>query len=116
MKLIFYTILLSTANFSFAMDNANLVNQSFTCNGIRIESNIQESDLIGYCNNVTVKDDTQIISGQNAMRLRGSDQIDEDDTTKTIINLRKVSFTTDKNISMKCYYRNNTLTKCEYSK
>lgn len=100
---------------NFAIDTANLAQQSFSCNGIHIESNIQESDLISYCNNVTVKDDTQIISGQNAMRLRGADQIDEDDITKTIINLRKVSFTTDKGVMMECYYQNSTLKKCEYT-
>lgn len=114
MKFILYTLLLSGISFSFAMENANLASQAFKCNGIRIESNIQESDLISYCNNVTVKDDIQIISGQNAMRLRGSDQIDEDDMTKTTINLRKISFTTDKGTMMKCYYQNNLLKKCEY--
>lgn len=116
MKFTFSGILLSICSLSFAMDTADLAQQSFRCNGIHIESNIQESDLISYCNNVTVKDDTQIISGQNAMRLRGADQIDEDDVTKNIINLRRISFTTDKGVSMECYYQNNTLKKCEYTK
>lgn len=115
MKFTLSLILLSICSLNFAMDTASLAKQSFSCNGIRIESNIQESDLISYCNNVTVKDDTQIISGQNAMRLRGADQIDEDDITKTIINLRRVSFTTDKGVSMECYYQNSTLKKCEYT-
>lgn len=115
MKFSLSIILLSMCSLNFAIDTSDLTQQSFSCNGIHIESNIQESDLISYCNNVTVKDDIQIISGQNAMRLRGADQIDEDDVSKTTINLRKISFTTDKGIGMKCYYQNNTLEKCEYS-
>ena len=115
MKKLTFTLLCLISGTTLAMNTANLNKQTFTCNGVRIESSTAESNLTDYCDNVVVKDETQIISGQNAMRLRGSDQIDEDDIKPTVVNLRTVNFTADTGIKMACYYKNSTLQKCKYT-
>lgn len=115
MKKLTFTLLYLISGTALAMNTANLNKQTFTCNGVRIESKTVESNLTDYCDNVVVKDETQIISGQNAMRLRGSDQIDEDDTKPTVVNFRTVNFTADTGIKMACYYKNSTLQKCKYT-
>lgn len=115
MKKLSVVILYLISGTSLAMTTANLSKQTFTCNGVRIENSTVESNLTDYCNNVVVKDETQIISGQNAMRLRGSDQIDEDDVDPTVLNLRTVNFTADGGVKMACYYKNSTLKKCKYT-
>jgi hypothetical protein len=115
MKKLTFTLLYLISGTTLAMTTANLSKQTFTCNGVRIESTTVESNLTDYCNNVVVKDETQIVSGQNAMRLRGSDQIDEDDIKPKEVNLRTVNFTADTGVKMACYYKNSTLQKCKYA-
>lgn len=115
MKKLSFAILSLISGATLAMNTANLSKQTFTCNGVRIETSTVESNLTDYCNNVVIKDETQIISGQNAMKLRGSDQIDEDDVKPTTVNLRTVKFTADGGVKMECYYKNSTLQKCKYN-
>lgn len=113
MKQLLLTLGILNLNLCWSLQTINLNQQNFSCNKLRLTTISSESTLQTNCHQVHYIDDKQIISGQNAGRLRGSDQIYEIDPDPAVANLTKLWFYTDDGTQMRCYYRNNIQVKCQ---
>ncbi|MDD3265832.1 MAG: hypothetical protein PHC75_01460 [Burkholderiales bacterium] len=91
----------------------NLSSSKYICNGNVITQNTAESTLM-TCKNAKKQTSVDVVHNDDHNHVSGgdADQIQDDDVQTKDSVFDKISFVNDNNVQMKCYYKNNKLTKC----
>lgn len=94
-------------------NTVNLSSTKYSCNGNQITQNTAESTLM-MCKNANKQTSVDVAHDNDHNHVSGgdSDQIQDDDIQTKDNVFDKISFISDNNIKMQCYYKNNKLTKC----